>query len=347
MTRSLVTGGAGFIGSHLVESLLERGDEVWVLDDLSTGSRDNLQAAAGCDRLHLVEGTLLDAPTVEHLVRDAQPERVYHLAAVVGVGLVAADPIRAIHVNLIGTALLLDALADHPRRARRATLFLASSSEVYGPAARDILREDDALQIGPTDRPRWSYGASKATAECLASAYARRGALRVVVGRLFNVVGPRQRGDHGMVLPRLVDAALGGGPLVVYDDGRQQRCFAHVRDVVASIVQLTDRVAATEEPIAISPVAACVVNIGGDEPVTILELARRVAAEVDPALRIESRPYHEVYGPDIDDCQRRVPDLGRLRALLGYVASRPLETTIRETVEWRRSRLSKDRTAES
>lgn len=340
MTRSLVTGGAGFIGSHLVEALLERGDEVWVLDDLSTGARDHLAAAAGSGRLHVVEGSVLDGRTVDQIVGAARPERVYHLAAVVGVGLVAADPVRAIHVNLIGTAIVLDVLAGHPQRPEGTTFFLASSSEVYGPAAREVLREDDPLQIGPTNRPRWSYGASKAAAECLALAYARRGALGVVVGRLFNVVGPRQRGEHGMVLPRLVDAALGGGPLVVYDDGRQQRCFAHVADVVGSIVGLVELVAASDPPPRGSPAPACVVNIGGDETVTILELAERVATEVDPGLRIESRPYREVYGPDIDDCRRRVPDLARLRALLGDVARRPLEAIVRETVAWRRAALS-------
>ena len=328
MPSSLVTGGAGFIGSHLTEALLERGDRVWVLDDESTGSAENLQDVAGHPRLACVRGSVLDAALVGSVLDDARPDAVYHLAAAVGVGLLARDPVGAMRTNVLGTEVLLGELVRRPSRGPAPRLFLASSSEVYGNNPSPQWREDDALILGPTDRPRWSYGASKAMAEFLALAHARQHGLDVVVGRFFNVVGPRQVGRYGMVLPRLVDAALDGGPLVVYDDGRQVRCFAHVADVVAAVLAVTQ-----------SPGApGAVLNIGGDEPATILDLARRVAAAVDPSLRIEFRAYADVYGGDFDECRRRVPDLGRLTALLGAGRPRrPLDATIAEVVRWRRA----------
>lgn len=324
MKHSLVTGGAGFIGSHLAEALLARGDRVSVVDDESTGSIDNLAAVLDDPRFSYTRGTVADRTLVRRLVADV--EEVYHLAAAVGVRLIALEPIRSIEANIAPTELLLDELGRLHARGRNVKLFLASSSEVYGKNPKPQWTEDDDLVIGPTTRPRWSYGASKAIDEFLALAYWRQRQLPVVVGRLFNVVGPRQIGDYGMVLPRLVEAALAGGPLVVHDDGRQQRCFAHVRDVLRAILGLMAR------PEAVGGVF----NIGSDRPVSILELATRVVAAVDPSLSIEFISYAEAYSGDFEDCRRRVPDLTRLREMIGFEPGHDLDQCIREVVAWKR-----------
>jgi UDP-glucose 4-epimerase len=211
---------------------------------------------------------------------------------------------------------------------RRVKFFMTSTSEVYGKNPKPQWTEEDDLVFGPTIRARWSYGASKAIDEFLALAYWRERKLPVVVGRLFNVVGPRQTGAYGMVLPRFVDAALVGRPLVVHDDGRQQRCFAHVGDVVRMILALMDCPAAT----------GGVFNIGSDEPVSILELARRVIAAVDPSLEVEFVSYAQAYSEDFEDCRRRVPDLTKMRSLTGLQARYGLDDIIRELVEWKRGR---------
>ena len=265
MPHSLVTGGAGFIGSHLVEALLERGDRVSVIDDESTGSVENLAAVWNHPRLHYTKGTVADEATGGPAV--AEVDEVYHLAAAVGVQLIAQSPIRTIETNIYTTELLL-------RQLGRADQRRPAGEVLHGQHERGLRQEPQGavdrggrhLVLGPTTRSRWSYGASKAIDEFLALAYWRERRLPAVVGRFFNVVGPRQTGAYGMVLPRLVDAALPGGPLVVHDDGRQQRCFAHVSDVVRMILALMAAPAAVGE----------VFNIGSDQPVSILELAQRV-----------------------------------------------------------------------
>jgi len=306
MTHALVTGGAGFIGSHLVEALLARGDSVAVIDDISTGSLTNLESVRANPRLTFEQSSIADETLLRAAV--ARADEVYHLAAAVGVQLIAADPIHTIETNINPTSLLLRLLREQLDAGRQPQLFLASTSEVYGKNPKPSWTEEDDLVLGPTSRPRWAYGASKAIDEFLALAYSRQFGLKVVVGRFFNVVGPRQTGRYGMVLPRFVDAALSGQPLVVHDDGQQTRCFAHVADVVAAVLALVDTPAA----------AGGVFNIGSDQPVTILELAERVIAAVDSSVAIEFQSYAEAYSPDFEDVRARVPVLTKLRGTIDY-----------------------------
>lgn len=324
MKNCLVTGGAGFIGSHLAEALLARGDRVWVVDDESTGSIENLAAVLEHPHFSYTKGTVADRDLVRRLV--AEVDEVYHLAAAVGVRLIAQSPIHTIEANIAPTELLLEELGRLQARGRTAKLFLASSSEVYGKNPKPQWTEEDDLVIGPTTCPRWSYGASKAIDEFLALAYWRQRQLPVVVGRLFNVVGPRQTGAYGMVLPRLVEAALRGGPLVVHDDGRQQRCFAHVSDVLRAILGLMD----------LPEAVGRVFNVGSDQPISILELASRVIGAVDPSLSIEFISYADAYSRDFEDCRRRVPDLSRLREAIGFEPRHDLDGCIREVIAWKR-----------
>ncbi len=301
MAHCLVTGGAGFIGSHLTEYLLARGHTVNVLDDLSTGREENLTAVAGHPRLKIRRGSITDPELLEDAVRGA--EVIFHLAAAVGVRLVADDPVRTIETNIYPTEVLLRLAAQGKQK-----FFLASTSEVFGKNAKERWTEEDDLQLGATSHPRWAYGCSKAIDEFLALAYHRKFGLEVVVGRFFNVVGPRQVGHYGMVVPRFVDQALAGGPVVVYDDGEQVRCFAHVREVVEAVVRLM------ETPAAVGRVF----NIGSDQPVSIRELAREVIQRVDPRVSLKFLPYAEAYGADFEDVRRRVPDLTRLEQTLGF-----------------------------
>jgi UDP-glucose 4-epimerase len=340
----LVTGGAGFIGSHLTEALLARGDRVSVIDDESTGSVENLAAVRNHPRLSYIKGTVADEDLVRRLT--AEVDEVYHLAAAVGVRLIAQQPIRTIETNIYTTELLLRRLGELIDAGRAVKFFIASTSEVYGKNPKPVWTEEDDIVLGATTRPRWSYGASKAIDEFLALAYWRERRLPVVVARLFNVVGPRQTGAYGMVLPRLVDSALAGGPLVVHDDGQQQRSFAHVSDIVRMILALVQCPAAH----------GGVCNIGSDQPVSILELAQRVIAAVQEAARqstinkqqatiaipleIQFQSYTEAYGNDFEDCRRRVPDLSKLRQLTGIQARYSLDDIIRELVAWKRERAA-------
>ncbi len=324
MKHCVVTGGAGFIGSHLVEALLARGDRVSVVDDESTGTIDNLAAVLNHPRLSYTHGTVADEELVSRLVADV--DEVYHLAAAVGVQLIARSPIHTIETNIYTTELLLRQLGQRVAAGRNVKFFMTSTSEVYGKNPKPRWTEEDDLLFGPTTRPRWSYGASKAIDEFLALAYWREQNLPVVVGRLFNVVGPRQTGAYGMVLPRLIDAALAGQPLLVHDDGQQQRCFAHVGDVVRMILAL----------MACPAAVGGVCNIGSDQPVSILDLARRVIAAVDPSLEVAFISYAEAYGEDFEDCRRRVPDLTKLRQLTGLRARYGLDDIVRELVAWKR-----------
>jgi UDP-glucose 4-epimerase len=343
MQHCLVTGGAGFIGSHLVEALLARGDSVAVVDDESTGSIENLAAVIDHPRLSYTKGTVADESLVSRLVADA--DEVYHLAAAVGVQLIAKRPIHTIETNIYTTELILRQLGALVEAGKNVKFFLASTSEVYGKNPKPQWSEEDDIVLGATTRPRWSYGASKAIDEFLALAYWRERRLPVVVARFFNVVGPRQTGAYGMVLPRLIDAALAGRPLTVHDDGLQQRSFAHVSDVVRMLLAL----------MACPAAVGNVCNVGSDQPVNILELAQRVIAEVEKpvpsqtpnktqppcssSLQITFQSYKDAYGDDFEDCRRRVPDLSKLHNLTGLRARYTLDDTIRELVEWKRSRL--------
>ncbi|HEY2148953.1 MAG TPA: GDP-mannose 4,6-dehydratase [Pirellulales bacterium] len=329
MVHSLITGGAGFIGSHLAEALVARGDRVTVIDDESTGEPANLASLAGHPRLVYVKGTVADYGLMRRMLEGA--DEVYHLAAAVGVGLIASSPIQTIETNIYPTQRLLDELRRLHREGRTIKLFLASSSEVYGKNPRPQWTEEDDLVFGPTTRARWSYGVSKAIDEFLALACWRQEKLPVVIGRLFNVVGPRQTGRYGMVLPRLASAALAGRSPVVHDDGLQQRCFAHVADVVRAIIALM------ETPAAVGGVF----NIGSDRPISIRDLAQRVIAAVNPALEIEYQSYAAAYSEDFEDVRRRMPDLTRLRRTINFDLRYDIDRIIAEVIDWQRKTTSR------
>ena len=327
MKNILITGGAGFIGSHLTEALLARGDRVVVVDDESTGSAKNLDTVRQHANFRFVRGTVDDQKLVRELLADA--DDVYHLAAAVGVGLIAGAPIQTIERNVFPTLLILSELDRLRSAGRQIKMFLASTSEVYGKNPKATWTEEDDLVFGSTTRPRWSYGASKAIDEFLALAYHREHRVPVVIARLFNVVGPRQTGRYGMVLPRLVERALRGQPPIVHDDGQQVRCFAHVKDVTRGIVELMG----TDEAVG------RVFNIGSDQPVSIRHLAERVIANVDPGLSIEYQSYADAYNEDFEDIRRRVPDLSRIRQTIGFRLEHDLEATIWDVIDWKRAEL--------
>ena len=310
--RFLVTGGAGFIGSHLCEALLSSGAAVTVVDDLSTGRECNLDAARSAhgDALTFVQSTVGDAIGTLPV---GGFDGIFHLAAAVGVRLVVEDPARAAETNIFETSAVL----TYACRSRTPTL-LASSSEVYGKGIRSPFREDDDLVFGPPTVSRWSYGLSKAIDEQLALAHAQRDGLPVVVARFFNTVGPRQRGRYGMVLPRFVTAALAGAPLEVHGSGRQVRCFCDVRDVVAALPRLLGD-------------AAChgrVFNVGGDRPVTIEDLAGAVLRVTGSGSAIVRVPHSQVFGDSFEDLAIRVPDIARIRAAIGFEPGIALDRTI-------------------
>jgi nucleoside-diphosphate-sugar epimerase len=328
VSRVLITGGAGFIGSHLAEAIIARGDRVTVVDDESTGSSKNLTAVQRHPRFTFVPGSVADRALVSRLVAEA--DEVYHLAAAVGVQLIAKDPIHTIETNIYPTELLLAELHRQHEQGRDVKLFLASTSEVYGKNPKATWTEEDDLVFGPTTRARWSYGVSKAVDEFLALAHWRDYGLPLVIARFFNVVGPRQTGSYGMVLPRFVDAALAGKPLIVHDDGRQVRCFAHVADVVRAVLELMQTPAALGR----------VFNVGSDQPISILELAQRVVGAVGPQTPIKFQSYAEAYSPDFEDVRSRVPDLTRLRETIDFQPRHTLDDAIREVVAWKRQSLA-------
>ena len=313
---NLITGGAGFIGSHLAQQLLDCGERVLVVDDLSTGRRSNLDPVMGHPRLEYIEGTVEDEALVAEVVGRA--DAVYHLAAAVGVALIAKQPIQTIERNVYPTQLILNRLGVLARRGKQVPCFIASTSEVYGKNPKSVWTEEDDLVFGATTKPRWSYGVSKAIDEFLALAFHKEQGLPVVVGRFFNVVGPRQTGAYGMVLPRFVGAALEGKSLVVHDDGKQERCFAHVSDVVGAVIELVNTPSA----------AGRVYNIGSDQPVSILQLAKRVIERVNPKSEITFQSYADAYDDSFEDIRRRVPDLGRIQSAIGYAPNKDLDAII-------------------
>jgi UDP-glucose 4-epimerase len=318
--RVLITGGAGFIGSHLAERLLADGHHVTVVDDESTGTSANLATIRGHERFQFVSGTVSDAHLVAELLESAND--VYHLAAAVGVALIAKHPIETIERNIYPTLLLLNELKNQHQRGRDVRFFLASTSEVYGKNPKETWTEEDDLVLGATTRPRWAYGASKAIDEFLTLAHWRESKLPVIVGRFFNVVGPRQTGAYGMVLPRFVTAAVAGDPIIVHDDGEQIRCFAHVADVVRFVVELV------ESPDAIGQV----VNIGSAEPVSIRELAERVIELAGSTSVIQFQSYADAYDKDFEDVRRRIPDVGKLEKLVNHRPEYKLADIIRELI---------------
>jgi UDP-glucose 4-epimerase len=319
----LVTGGAGFIGSHLCEALLERGYAVTALDDLSTGRLENLERVSSHPRFRIRVGTVTDENVVAALLREC--EVVFHLAAAVGVRWILQDPVRALEGNAIGAQTILR--VAHRERCK---VLLASTSELYGKSDRVPFREDHDRLLGPTQRARWGYSSSKAFGEHLALAYHRQYGLPVVILRLFNTVGPRQQGRYGMVIPRFIEQALSGQALTVFGDGRQSRCFLHVADAVDGMIGLA----------ACPRAAGEVVNIGSVEEVAILELARRILALADGdaaprarlagAERIVLVPYEQAYQPGLEDIRRRVPDLTKIEQLIGWRPRISLDQILRE-----------------
>jgi UDP-glucose 4-epimerase len=307
----LVTGGAGFIGSHLVERLLADGRAVTIIDDCSTGRLENLTSVAAHPGLRIIEGKVSRCPGLDEIVKSA--ESIYHLAAAVGVELVVNSPIRVLETNLHETEVILAAAA-----AGGVPILLTSTSEVYGKSQKDAFTEEDDLLIGPPHRSRWSYACSKLMDEFLGLAYARERSLPVVIARLFNTVGPRQTGRYGMVLPRFIAAARGGQPLRVYADGRQTRCFCEVHDTVEALVRLQNCPAARGQ----------VFNVGGAEEISILDLARKVVEILQSKSAIEFVPYDDAYAPGFEDMRRRKPVLDKLFQTVGFRPSTSLHKII-------------------
>jgi UDP-glucose 4-epimerase len=316
----LVTGGAGFIGSHLTEALLARGDRVTVVDDESTGRFENLARVREHPQLKIVRGSVGDASLLRSLLEGVQ--HVYHLAAAVGVALIAKEPLATIERNIYPTQLLLDEIRARHKAGQSIRFFLASTSEVYGKNPKPVWDEEDDLVFGATTRPRWSYGASKAIDEFLTLACARQFGLPIVIARFFNVVGPRQTGAYGMVLPRFVESALSDKPLIVHDDGQQVRCFAHVADVVGAVIKLMDSDATLGR----------IFNVGSDQPVSILDLASRVIALAGSKSTVQFQSYTQAYDKDFEDIRHRVPDLTRLRQAIGYVPQFDLGGIIQDCI---------------
>lgn len=309
--RSLITGGAGFIGSHLADRLLATGHEVWALDDLSTGSVENIEHLQVHPRFHFRVGTVTNASFVAELVDRC--DVIFHLAAAVGVRLIVESPVRTIETNIRGTETILQLAAK-----KKKLVLLTSTSEVYGKANRIPFREDDDLVIGPPVKGRWSYACSKAIDEFLALAYWKERRLPVIVARLFNTVGPRQTGRYGMVLPNFVRQALTEEPITIFGSGKQSRCFCYVADVV----QALEKLARTERAVGE------VFNLGSDEEVTIEELADRVRRITNSSSPIIYIPYGEAYEEGFEDMPRRVPSLEKIHRCIGYRAETLLDQAI-------------------
>lgn len=309
--RCLVTGGAGFIGSHLSEALLARGDAVHILDDLSTGSVENIRHLKGNSRFECSFDSIQNQQLLGELVDES--DVVYHLAAAVGVRLIVESPVRTIETNVNGTQFVLEAA-----NRKKKLVFAVSTSEVYGKSEKIPFGEDDDLVLGPTTKGRWSYAASKALDEFLALSYWKENKQPVIVARLFNTVGPRQTGRYGMVLPNFVEQALEGAPITIYGTGKQSRCFCDVSDCVEAILRLAGKETAIGE----------VVNVGTDHEVTIEELARRVKKQTRSGSAITFVPYDQAYEPGFEDMPRRVPALEKLERLTGFRPATPLDRII-------------------
>ncbi len=319
--KALITGGAGFIGSHLADLLLSRGDEVFVIDDLSTGSLRNVEQHQDNPRFHLVVDTILQEAVMGELVFKC--DAVFHLAAAVGVKLVMNRPVETLQTNVEGTEMVLKLANRHKKK-----ILLASTSEVYGKIldGQDtvFLGEDDDRLMGATTKRRWAYACSKSLDEFLALAYFDEKKLPVVIARLFNTVGPRQTGQYGMVVPNFVQKALIGKPITVYGDGAQSRSFTHVSDVVGALARLM------EEPRAVGQIF----NVGNTGEVTIKELAELVKAMTNSPSEIVYIPYEKAYGPGYEDMQRRCPDISRIRALIGFEPTVDLEGIIQSVIDF-------------
>ena len=315
--RILITGGAGFIGSHLADAYIERGDEVYIIDDLTTGSIYNIEHLIGHSRFHHTIDTVQNRPVTAELVDHV--DVIFHLAASVGVRLIIDSPVRTIENNLQGAEVILELASKKHKR-----VLLASTSEVYGRSEDVPFREDGDSVLGASTRSRWSYACAKLMDEFLALAYCRERALPTIIARLFNTVGPRQTGNYGMVIPAFVKQALAGEPITVYGDGTQSRCFGFVGDVVGALVKLMDHPDAPGQ----------VFNVGSSEEITILDLAHRVKELTGSSSPVTLVPYAEAYEEGFEDMPRRVPDLSKVGALVGYRPTTALDDILRSVIEY-------------
>jgi UDP-glucose 4-epimerase len=319
----LITGGAGFIGSHLTERLLHEGWQVLALDDLSTGNLDNVRPFIGSPNYHFACAGITDASVLDPLA--SQSQVIFHLAAAVGVKLIVEQPVHTIVTNVLGTEAVLQAALRY-----RCRVIITSSSEVYGKGFKVPFDEDDDVLIGPTGKSRWSYAASKMVDEFLALAYHREHGLEVVCARLFNTIGPRQTGRYGMVVPRFVRQALRGEPITVYGDGTQSRCFCDVRDVVRVLVEFSRHAEAPGR----------VLNVGSTQEITIEELAQRICQLTGSTSRVVHVPYDEAYSPGFEDMQRRVPSTARIEALLGWRPRYTLDDSLAAVIGYETTRAA-------
>jgi UDP-glucose 4-epimerase len=327
--KALITGGAGFIGSHLSERLLDRGDEVYIVDDLSTGSVANFQHLKSNPGFHYHIDSITNHALMAELVDLC--DITYHLAAAVGVRLIVESPVRTMETNIRGTEIVLE-LAEKKRKR----VLITSTSEVYGKREQIPFSEDDDLVMGPTSKGRWSYACSKAIDEFLAIAYWKEKKVPTVIVRLFNTVGPRQTGRYGMVIPNLVAQALSGADITVFGDGHQSRCFTHVSDAVGAIMKVAEHPLANGEAY----------NIGGQQEITILDLAIRIKELTGSDSRIVFVPYEQAYEEGFEDMMRRVPDLSKVNRLIGYAPKVQLDEILRSVIDDVRSRLQSQRTPE-
>jgi UDP-glucose 4-epimerase len=320
--RYLITGGAGFIGSHLADALLDQGHQVAIIDDLSTGAFRNIAHRRDHPKFSYVIDTIMNAPVLNELVDEA--DVVFHLAAAVGVKLIVESPVRAIETNIQGTERVLQAAAKKKKK-----VFICSTSEVYGKSHAIPFKEDGDLVLGSTVRGRWSYACSKAIDEFLAIAYWREKRLPTVVVRLFNTIGPRQTGHYGMVVPRFVSQALAGRPITVYGDGTQTRCFTHVADVLRALIKLAD----------FEPANGDVFNVGGEDEVSILSLAEKVRELVGSDSEIVFVPYDQAYEDNFEDMCRRLPSIDKIRKAVGWEPTFTLEEILESVIEHHRSEI--------
>lgn len=311
--KILITGGAGFVGSHLADKLLAQGHEITVIDDLSTGRYSNVEHLEDTERFRLIIDTVLNERLMEELIRET--DRVYHMASAVGVKLIMERPVRTIETIFRGTDVVLGFCSRYRKR-----VLIPSTSEVYGKGASVPFKEDDDLLTGATDKHRWAYACAKTLDEFLALAHWKETRMPVVVVRLFNTVGPRQTGQYGMVVPRFVHAAIKNEPIEVHGDGTQSRCFGHVYDVVDGLVKLLDTPSCFGQ----------VINLGNSEEVSIKELADRAIKLTGSTSEMQFVPYEEVYGDGFEDMRRRVPSLEKARRLIGYQPTRSLDDIIND-----------------
>ena len=315
--RVLITGGAGFIGSHLAEELLNRGDIVWVIDDLSTGRLENVEHLMSSPRFNIAVETILNETVMDRLVSEC--DVIYHLAAAVGVELIVNKPVEVIERNILGTEVVLKLAARYLK-----DVMITSTSEIYGKSDKVPFKETDDRVLGPTTKNRWSYSSTKAIDEFLALAYHKEKKLGVTIVRLFNTVGPRQTGQYGMVVPRFVVRALKNEPLLVYGDGKQVRCFGYVGDVVNGMIGLANHKGANGQ----------IFNLGNDEPITILELAKKVIEKTNSKSEIKFVPYNEAYEEGFEDMSVRIPDLSKIKALIGYEPKYSLDMILDEVIKY-------------